>query len=151
MDNSIVVCTCCKRTLKDSDFYRAANKASCNNPGRKSHCKECVKKQRNEYYRTPVGYKAKIEKSWRENGIRMTVELFAEMLASQNGGCAICGADRNKNGTALCVDHCHTSGKVRGLLCHNCNTGLGRFSDNTDLLRKAISYLEHEVNNENNN
>jgi hypothetical protein len=43
----------------------------------------------------------------------------------------------------LSIDHCHETGKVRGLLCDACNTGIGRFSDQVDLLQKAIDYLEN--------
>ena len=44
--------------------------------------------------------------------------------------------------SALCIDHDHTTGKVRGMLCHDCNTSLGKFRDNPDILRKAADYLE---------
>lgn len=144
MDDLLVPCSKCKRKLPDADFYRAVSKKSCNNPGRKSHCKECIKEQRNAYYRTEAGYKVKIEKAWKDKGINMTVEAFGELLEEQDGVCAICSADRNKNGTALCVDHCHNTGVIRGLLCHNCNITLGRFSDNADNLRKAATYLEKQ-------
>lgn len=143
MDNCLITCTRCKRALPDSEFYRAKSKASRNNPGRKSHCKECTRKQRNDYYRTPEGYKKKIEKSWKDKGISMTLALYNEMLDKQAGGCAICGATKNKNGTALCVDHCHASGVIRGILCHNCNVSLGRFNDSVSLMKKAIAYLEY--------
>lgn len=68
---------------------------------------------------------------------------YSAMLDEQNHVCAICGSpeicDRD-----LCVDHCHTSGKVRGLLCTNCNMALGKFQDNVEYLRKAIEYLERD-------
>ena len=65
---------------------------------------------------------------------------YDELLESQHGVCAICGT--GPNGENLAVDHCHESGKVRGLLCQSCNTGLGRFRDNTDFLANAIEYLK---------
>jgi len=72
----------------------------------------------------------------------ITPEKYDEMLAAQNGGCAICGEKtpglRTKN---FAVDHCHTTGKVRGLLCTKCNRGLGLFNDRSDLLKLATTYL----------
>lgn len=70
----------------------------------------------------------------------LTVGQFDEMLASQGSACAICRSTepgyRNWS-----VDHCHATGRVRGLLCLLCNTGLGKFRDNPDLMRRAIEYL----------
>lgn len=66
---------------------------------------------------------------------------YDRMLATQGGGCAVCGnpppADK-----ALHVDHDHETGKVRGLLCDLCNRGLGYFSDSADRLRDAADYLD---------
>lgn len=68
---------------------------------------------------------------------------YERMLAEQNGQCAICGASSPGRGDRyFCVDHDHTTGKVRAILCDFCNNGLGRFRDDVDLLRKAIAYLE---------
>lgn len=64
---------------------------------------------------------------------------FRRLLDVQAGGCAIC---RNLNGKRrLAVDHCHKTGKVRGLLCTRCNVGLGAFLDSIDKLKRAIAYL----------
>lgn len=60
------------------------------------------------------------------------------MLASQGGTCAICQQAMEKP----CVDHCHVSGAVRGLLCQSCNKGLGFFRDNTKLLLSGVRYLQ---------
>ena len=62
------------------------------------------------------------------------------MLVSQEGGCLICG--EAPVGQNLVVDHDHKTGKVRGLLCSNCNLGLGHFLDRPDLLKAAANYLE---------
>ena len=132
-------CTKCKQDLPITEFYRQASKKS----GYKSHCKECVRVQRKEYYSTPEGYKYQIEKSWRDKGIELTVEEYDAMLQEQSLGCAICGAESNKNGSRLCVDHCHTNGHIRGILCHSCNTSLGGFNDDVELLQNAIDYLKN--------
>lgn len=69
----------------------------------------------------------------------LSKEEYLELLDRQKGGCAIC---KTKPGSKLlAVDHCHRSGKVRGLLCSNCNTGLGLLGDSKRLLAKALSYL----------
>ncbi len=61
------------------------------------------------------------------------------MLDFQGGGCAICGCDNGKH--RMAVDHDHRSGKIRGLLCHSCNLGIGQFGEDTERLRKAANYL----------
>jgi hypothetical protein len=77
----------------------------------------------------------------------ITPEQYAKMFAAQNGNCAICGQpesakhNRSKQTQNLAVDHSHTSGKIRGLLCMDCNRGLGKFHDDPILLQKAIDYI----------
>lgn len=68
---------------------------------------------------------------------------YEEMLFLQDGKCAICKADppKNQHKTRLNIDHCHTNGNIRGLLCDCCNRALGLMRDNTELLQKAIEYL----------
>ena len=69
----------------------------------------------------------------------ITVEDYERMHNEQGGVCVIC-----QNADKLVVDHDHITGKVRGLLCHNCNLGLGHFKDNALVLRMAIGYLLKE-------
>lgn len=70
----------------------------------------------------------------------ITLEKYEEILAAQSGVCAICKNAPTKN-RSLAVDHDHETGAVRGLLCTSCNTGIGQFKDNTQLLLGAIDYL----------
>ena len=136
-------CPKCNTFKPFTDYYKASSKASKIQPiGMKSHCKPCVSIQRKEYYKTPDGYKKKIEKAWRDKGMIFTLEAYRDLLAKQGGGCAICGAKSNPSGKALCLDHDHKTGEIRGILCHNCNTGLGRFQDTLSVLEKAVSYLK---------
>jgi hypothetical protein len=88
---------------------------------------------------------------WREYSLRkrfgLTTEEYNILLERQNGTCAICRAvevDRSKFGKSknLCVDHCHATGRIRGLLCRKCNGALGGMQDSPELLRRAIHYLE---------
>lgn len=71
---------------------------------------------------------------------------FREMEREQGGVCAICGEKetrtRRGNLVRLSVDHDHTTGSIRGLLCTRCNTAVGLMQDEPELLRKAIEYLE---------
>ena len=68
------------------------------------------------------------------------------MFEAQGGCCRLCGRQHGTDTKAslLCVDHNHTTGQVRGLLCSWCNRGLGFLQDNPELLRKATEYLEQE-------
>ena len=67
---------------------------------------------------------------------------YEDILHQQGGGCAICGETKPFKGKRfLNVDHCHSTKQVRGILCQPCNTALGKFKDSTDLLTKAITYL----------
>jgi hypothetical protein len=74
----------------------------------------------------------------------ITVEDYQRLFAKQKGCCAICGSKepRRTGRKHLCVDHCHETGKVRGLLCDPCNNGFGRFGDDPQLLKRAVAYLE---------
>lgn len=76
----------------------------------------------------------------------ITLENYHNMLKEQNYCCAICGEQETRTNpttgiSQLCVDHDHKTGKVRGLLCNKCNTGIGYFKENIDILNNAINYL----------
>lgn len=74
----------------------------------------------------------------------ITYEQYKDMLKEQNHKCFLCGADEvDVTRSKLCVDHCHATGKIRKLLCHSCNCGLGHFNDDPEILKKAVAYLEN--------
>jgi hypothetical protein len=68
-------------------------------------------------------------------------EEYLKMHSDQNGCCAICGIHESKLDKRLHTDHCHTTGMVRGLLCNKCNTSLGQFESDPELLLIAYEYL----------
>lgn len=76
----------------------------------------------------------------------ITIDIYREMLNNQDHKCAICGGEgftmATHHKTKLVVDHCHSTGVVRGLLCHNCNRALGLLQDSRLVLENAIKYLE---------
>jgi coenzyme F420-reducing hydrogenase beta subunit len=64
------------------------------------------------------------------------IKQYQTMLNAQSGSCALC-----EKSDDLCVDHCHETGKVRGLLCRQCNSAIGKLGDNAAGLQRALSYL----------
>lgn len=79
----------------------------------------------------------------------ISLEDYDKLLEKQAGVCVICGQlpKSNRKSNKLAIDHSHRTGKVRGLLCHRCNNGLGCYDDSIELLQKAVEYLkEREYN-----
>lgn len=68
-------------------------------------------------------------------------DYYRRVIAEQNGLCAICGIAEVEHGKRFSIDHDHSTGKYRGLLCVRCNFGIGHFKDNPNHLSKAIDYL----------
>jgi hypothetical protein len=113
-----------------ADFPRSRNDTG----GRGRYCKPCHNARGTETKKRLYG-------GSREYHLRRRYGVgqaeFDEMLAEQGGVCAICGADDPKH-----VDHDHRTGWVRGILCFNCNGGLGQFRDSPEFLAGAITYLK---------
>jgi hypothetical protein len=74
----------------------------------------------------------------RKHATGFTAEMFASRIAAQNSKCAICYKDLGKD---PCADHCHKTGKQRGVLCRKCNAMLGHAKDNPEILWGAVEYL----------
>src|SRR5712691_9627244 len=121
-----------KRLQESNRRYRAAHKSEISerrrrrratDPEYRARCIAAHAKNRR------VNLLKRFGMSWREYELR---------LALQNGACAIC---RKKPKGLLCVDHCHVTGKVRGLLCRKCNSALGFYDDDPGLARAGADYL----------
>lgn len=122
-------------------FYRGVKQWRCKTAKRASdkteHRREYMATYAKDYYERTGGVAQR--KAWLKQ-YGLTPEDFDRLLAEQNGKCAICG-EGCSTGQNLSVDHCHTAGHVRGLLCRNCNRGLGLFGDDPERLAKAAAYL----------
>ncbi len=99
-------------------------------------------KARERYRQDPEKHKAAQRRSLLKNKYGITLEEEAEMRERQKGLCAICSGPPNGRWPKLHIDHCHETGKVRGLLCHSCNVGLGNLGDTAKRVREALAYLE---------
>jgi hypothetical protein len=84
-----------------------------------------------------------------KNKYGLSLKEFEERKIAQGNKCAICKivfADKSHTNSSCCVDHCHSTGIVRGLLCTSCNHGIGKFFDSPFLLRNAANYLKRHIN-----
>lgn len=75
----------------------------------------------------------------------ITADQHKQMLEDQSLCCAICNKPETEEGRKFAIDHCHETGKVRGLLCFRCNTAIGKLDDNPELLEKSARYLRGEL------
>lgn len=138
-------CPRCRETKPLSEFQK--NKAT--KDGLQYHCKFCRKiidtrdKHRQQHRDRYHSKKDEYLNSTYKRKYGITLEEYKAHLDRQGAVCAIC-RESCKSGRRLSVDHDHSTGEVRGLLCGNCNKGLGNFRDNIQYLNRAIGYLMGE-------
>jgi len=125
-------CTSCYEEKPSTDF----SKNSKGLYGLAQKCKLCSAKI-TAYYRLKNPYKNASRK------YNISEEQVKELWSTTN--CMICGIIK-KETKLLCIDHCHTTGKIRGVLCDDCNIALGKFKDDPKILMKAINYLTEKYN-----
>lgn len=103
---------------------------------RRARCKSCVKLRRKS--------SEQIKNTNLKSQYGITLDQWNQMFINQNGCCAICAIPQMELKRVLSVDHNHKTGKVRGLLCGNCNHALGQTKENIDIIEGLIDYLnEH--------
>ena len=131
-------CHKCKIVKPASEFYLRSSKRWL-----RGSCKECDKVDRKIWTKgNPDKVRITNRKSgYKRLGINITLEEYDALSLQQGGRCLICGKSQTKN-KLLHVDHNHSTGKVRGLLCGKCNSGLGMFGDSVEVLYTAIEYLK---------
>lgn len=164
----------CTKCLTMKEFSEFSKHKKYKN-GLRSSCKECIRlydrkvyhknperreklnlklfqwreKNRNSYNKYTRKYrrvnKEKTKNTDLKKNYGITLEIYNKMLKEQNYCCKICNKNEKEFKLKLCVDHCHKTEKIRGLLCNKCNFGISYFSDNIEIINKAIEYLR--INN----
>lgn len=129
------ICIKCKKAKT------AFHKDKHSSDGFRNICKDCAKEQSKKYYQESEDYRNRIRNGGLKNRFGITNEDYFEYLKLQCNRCAICKTPAEEN-KYLHVDHDHITGEIRGLLCKQCNHGLGNFRDNKKYLRYAIEYLD---------
>lgn len=115
------ICTYCKKKLIKKEFRKSGKYLA-------SRCTSCaVELQREQHLKNKYG---------------ISLDQFDKLLEKQKYTCDICNKPSQTKNRRLCVDHDHITGKVRGLLCDLCNTALGKFQEDRELLLKAEKYLK---------
>ena len=140
-------CSKCYEVLTLDNFYVRKD-------GRhRTECKKCIKKRNEKYHQKNKDKIKQVNKEWAKNNkkrIRDTklkrkfginLEQKEKLFEQQGQCCAICKAIQNNKKRDWDVDHCHETSVVRGILCSNCNRGLGLFQDNPENLLNAYEYL----------
>lgn len=156
-DGTILVqCWCESQDMKvPPTLFRLGQTLSCGKPECVetkvcSRCKQAFPATDEFFYRDR-GYLQYICKPCKRHDVtnfrlqqRYGIDLdeYERLLASQDGGCAICGEAYCQDGRKLHVDHDHSTGEVRGLLCHRCNTAIGLLKDDPNVVTKAVAYLK---------
>ncbi len=123
-------CSSCDQPLTVDNQHKSSVKLRKN-----FVCSSCV----NARVKRTRGNKGFCQRSYdykRHYGI--TMQEYEDYFRDQNGQCAICKTSEKK----LCVDHCHSTGKVRGLLCSSCNNAIGLLGESVENLNSAIKYLK---------
>jgi hypothetical protein len=120
-----------------------SRKWNLKNPDKVKEANLLNRDKRKKFYSSPEGIVCS-RKAHLKRMYGITLDDFNKMLKNQGGKCAICrGTETRDKHKVMAVDHDHKTGKVRALLCFKCNSALGNFNDDPELLKKALKYLKN--------
>lgn len=131
IDGQMKLCSACRNWKSIDSFSRDKSHWT----GYAHSCRECKSKVQRAI--TPARRRATRLKCV----YGLTTDEYDLLLLEQQGVCAICKSDNPGHFGVFVVDHDHETGRIRGLLCNNCNMGIGKFKENANLLQDAASYL----------
>lgn len=145
-------CTKCKKEKPLDQYYFRNGPKGSRVP--RAQCQDCTKVE-DSTYRKGIG--KEVKRQWKANNVdkvkasgkrtgwkRIGIDpvLAEAYYLSHDGKCEICGLIEN-SGRALAMDHCHKTGKIRGMLCQKCNIALGHFKDSPEVMLRALAYLKN--------
>lgn len=130
------ICTRCKQLLPITKY----NKVKNGNKGYSCRCSKCIYESYQKNRSDKKKYATKLYQIKYYYNLDKT--QYEALVEEAQNSCMICKKKEKDLTTGLCIDHCHTDNGVRGLLCQDCNRGLGMFKDNLDFLQNAIDYLK---------
>lgn len=128
------ICTKCFKNKKETEYNFRENNY------RRRQCKACCYENNRKNYKHEQERNRKLKQKFGIDNLE-----YQRLLEKQKGVCGICFNEQKvlkRNRGFLSVDHNHKTGKIRGLLCGNCNRAIGLLYDNTKLLKQAIKYLK---------
>jgi hypothetical protein len=136
----------CKNCGESKPLAEFPKHKGCTIDGRLNQCSVCKNKYQSEYgfknRKRRLVYQRLHSRKWvLRTKYGLSLEGYTELFHKQGGKCAICIQEIELMSHHTHVDHCHATGKVRGILCRHCNRGLGSFKDDETALRNAINYL----------
>lgn len=130
-------CPICGELKERSEFYKWKSRQD----GLTAYCIPCFTERNKKWNKdNPEKSKSASIATSRKIKYGISREEYEDILVNQDYVCAIC---KKEIGWEAAVDHCHNTDKIRGLLCRNCNLGLGGFKDNIETIKKAIFYVEN--------
>lgn len=136
------LCRRCRKSKPLSEFVRWHKSKD----GRAHWCRSCCSDWRREdMANDPVGRRMKRRRAYLRKVYGISIETFDAILSTQGNSCAICRTelhhDTMRSLKHVCVDHDHVTGAVRGILCRNCNSGIGQLRDDLRVVEAAARYL----------
>lgn len=131
-------CGCCREIRAIGDYFRAKR----NGRARTRYCQFCTSAKRAKHMQRTDAGRAAASAFARHQNYGLSVEQFAAMLIEQAGLCKVCGTPLGPQPRQLQVDHCHSTGAVRSLLCRACNSTLGHSGDSAARMRLLAAYLD---------
>jgi hypothetical protein len=135
-EHTLKTCKQCKEEKDLTAFQKDCSKKD----GLRPECKQCTSINRKNTYNFETRRKHELNRKYKDGH-----NEYLRLHEKQNGKCAICGCAENGRYKSLSVDHCHDTGKIRGLLCNNCNRGIGLLQDSCKVVENALQYLkEHK-------
>lgn len=147
--DEVKTCTRCRQEKPVAAF--GVSRQGVGGPVYRTRCRQCQSAAAQQWHWENADRSAANRRRQDLAKYGLTLEQYEVMLDEQGGVCAICGQDepaahgRTGKKFLLSVDHCHETGRVRGLLCQKCNRAVGLLGDRVDLLEKAIAYLKGSV------